>query len=167
MNYDHLNRVHTYWRTNLFPNLVHHFSVTSFEDYLRKFAYLPAGKWIRDMDKVKMTRVPLAVNPEEFAKQYKSKCVTYNSPIKPEDGVHRAIYQLSPSLHCEVAFYVWVENNELQSYAVPFACYNDEKEYLAFVDELWKIRRNGDTEEKQTGFRPLPGGFSGGTAMIS
>jgi hypothetical protein len=61
---------------------------------------------------------------------------------------------MSPTLHVEFAFWVWVERNEVQSYGTAFACYHTEKEYLDFVDELWEIRREGNTEDKHTaGFK--------------
>lgn len=156
MNYDHLNQVHEYWRNKIFPHLVHNYTSSSFDDYLRKFSFLPHGKWIKDVEKVKMNRIPIAFDPEAFVKKYKKHCVTYNAPIKPEDGLQRAIYQLSPTLHSELALWAWVEHNQLQSYAVAFACYHSEDEYLEYVDDLWKIRREGNTEEKMTGFRPFP-----------
>jgi hypothetical protein len=154
MNYTHLNQTHEYWRNNIFPHLIHNFPTVSFDDYLRKFAHLPHGKWIKDMEKVKMNRIPIAFDPESFVKNYKKHCVTYNAPVKPEEGWQRVIYQMSPTLHVEFAFWVWVEHNEVQSYGTAFACYHAEKEYLDFVDELWKIRREGNTEEKYTaGFK--------------
>ena len=154
MNYDHLNKIHDYWRNSVFPHFVHRYSVASFDDYLRKFSFLPSGKWIRDLEKVKLTRVPFAIIPEELVKKYEAKGVSYNAPIKPEDGVQRVIYQYSTTLHFEAAFWMWIENEMVQSYAMVFVCYNDEKEYLNFVDELYKIRREGDTENK-----PVPPGF--------
>jgi len=156
MNYNHLNQVHDYWRNDIFPHLVHKYSVASFDDYLRKFSFLPSGKWIRDLEKVKVARIPFAVIPTEFVKKYKPFCLTYNTTAKPEEGFQRAVYQISPTLHFEVAFFIWIEHKLVQSYAMLFVCYHDEKEYLEFVDNLYKIRREGDTEDK-----PLPAGFAG------
>ena len=153
MNYDHLNQIHEFWRNDVFPDLVHRHSVSSFDDYLRKFSFLPSCKWIQQMEKVKLSRVPFAVIPQDFVKKYKAHCVTYNAPAKPEDGLQRAIYQLSPTLHFEAAFWAWIENKLVHSYVMVFVCYNDEKEYLDFVDDLYEIRRTGNTEDKQI----LPG----------
>ena len=158
MNYDHCNQVHEFWRKKIFPHLVHVHTSTSFDDYLRKFSFLPSGKWIKDLEKLKLTRVPFAVDPEALVKKYKDACVTYNAPLKAEDGVQRVIYQISPTLHLEAAFWVWIENKILQSYASILICYHEEEEYLKFVDEMWTIRREGNTEDKPTlpGFRHSP-----------
>jgi hypothetical protein len=148
MNYDHLNKIQSYWIKEIFPNLVHTFNVTSFDDYLKKFSFLPSGKWIHDFEKVKLGRLIFAVDPKKFSKKYKECCVSYNSPLRPEDGFQRAIYQFSPTLHCEAAFWVWIEQEKIQSYASLLICYNDETEYLKFLDDLYKIKRDGNTEER-------------------
>jgi len=100
------------------------------------------------MEKVKLARVPFAVIPKDFVKKYEAHCVTYNAPSKPEDGLQRVIYQLSPTLHFEASFWVWVENKLVHSYVMVFVCYNEEKEYLDFVDDLYTLRREGNTEDK-------------------
>lgn len=148
MNYDHLNQVHEYWRNDIFPHLTHKYTVASFDDYLKKFSQIPSGKWIYDMEKVKIGRVLFAVIPVELVTKYKKYCVTYNAPNKPEEGLQRVIYQMSPTLHFEAAIWVWIEQKIVNSYAMAFACYHDEKEYLEFTDELYKIRRVGNTEDK-------------------
>lgn len=153
MNYDHLNQVHEYWRNDIFPHLVHRYPVVSFEDYLRRFSFLPSCKWIQKMERVKLARVPFAINPQEFVKKYKSHCITYNTPAKPEDGIQRVIYQMSPTLHFEAGLWVWIENKVVNSYIMIFVCYNEEKEYLSFIDELYSMRRTGNTEDKTS----LPG----------
>lgn len=162
MNYDHLNTIHNYWRKKVFPNLVHSLTVSSFDDYLKKFSWLPSGKWLRDFDGVKLSRVPFAIDPEKFTKAYKDNCVSYNAPSRPEDGFQRVIYQFSPTLHAEVAFWTWVENDELQAYGMMFLCYRNEEEMLNFVDAIYKLRREGNTEtdRKEGGFAafiPKPG----------
>lgn len=149
MNYDHLNQVYDYWRKDIFPHLEHHFHAVSFEDYLKRFAYLPSGKWIRDSETVKLSRVGFAIDPKKFVTKYKAHCVTYNAPAKPEEGVQRVIYQMSPTLHLEMAVWIWVEHDNLQAYSSVFICYNDRAEYTKFMDELYKIRRTGNTEDKQ------------------
>lgn len=150
MNYDHLNKIYDYWRKDILPHLVHNFNTTSFEDYLKRFAWLPSGKWIKDGEKVKINRSGFAVDPVRFVKKFKDKCVAYNAPVKPEDGIQRVIYQISPTLHLELALWIWMEYDVMQSYGSVFICYHDEKEYLDFVDELVKLRRTGNTEEKHT-----------------
>lgn len=165
MNYDHVNKVHEYWRETIFPNLQHHFCAASFDDYLKKFSFIPSGKWIQKLEKVKLNRIPIVVDPKQFVEKYKPYCVTYNAPVRPEDGIQRAIYQLSPTLHFEAAFWIWVEKNEVQSYVACFACYNDEKEYLKLVDDLWELRREGDTTEKMTGFSQFAGMGSAPTVL--
>ncbi len=148
MNYDHLNQVYDFWRKDVLPNLSHNFNVDSFNDYLKRFAYLPSGKWLKDMEKVKLNRIGFAVDIKKIVKELKDKCVSYNAPMKPEDGLQRFIYQVSPTLHLEVALWIWVENKELQQYASVFAAYHDEQEFLDFVDDLYKrMRKKGNTEE--------------------
>lgn len=68
--------------------------------------------------------------------------------MKPEDGLQRIIYQISPTLHVELCLWFWVENKELQQYGSVFAACNDESEFLRFVDDLYKkMRKTGDTED--------------------
>lgn len=99
------------------------------------------------MDKVKLNRIGFAVDCKKFVEELKSKCVAYNAPMKPEDGLQRIIYQISPTLHLEVAVWIWVENKELQQYASVFAAYHDEEEFLKFVDDIYKrLRKTGNTE---------------------
>lgn len=148
MNYDHLNTVYDFWRKDILPNLTHTFTVDSFNEYLKRFSFLPSGKWLRDMEKVKLNRIGFAIDCKKFSKEYKDYCVAYNAPVKPDDGLQRIIYQISPTLHVEMAMWIWVEHKELQQYGGIFACYNDEQEFLNFVDELYrKMRKKGNTED--------------------
>jgi hypothetical protein len=153
MNYDHLNKVGDYWRQEIFPHLRHVFTVSGFDDYLKRFAYLPSGKWIKDAESVKVNRGGF-VDPVAFVKKYKKQCVTYNAPTRPEDGIQRVIYQFSPTVHAELAIWSWIEHDVLQAYGSVFVCYHTEKEYMDFVDELSPMRRTGNTED-----RPNAGGF--------
>ena len=149
MNYNHLNKVYTYWRKNILPHLAHTFITSSFDDYLKRFSFLPSGKWIKDVENFKIHRIGFAIDPEEFAKKYKDCCVTYNTPIKPEDGIQRIIYQISPTLHVEMSLWVWIEHDNLYSYGSLFACYGDDTEFKHFVDDLFeKMSRTGNTEDK-------------------
>lgn len=156
MNYNQLNQTYDYWRKEIAPHLVNHFNVINFEEYLKRFAYTPHGRWIRDGIMVKISRIGFAIDPEKFLAKYKSQCITYNSPIKAEDGVQRIIYQISPTLHIELALWIWIEHEVVQSYGSVFVCYNNHDEYLKFLDELYKLRRTGNTEDK-----PTQAGFSG------
>ena len=149
MNYDDLNKIYNYWRKKIAPHLTHQFTVSSFDDYLKKFSFLPSGKWLKDFDSVKLTRNLFAVDPEKLAKKYKDCCIAYNAPSKPEDGVQRVIYQISPTLHMEAAFWIWVEQEELNSYAGVFICYRNDDEYQAVMDELYKMRKEGKTDERK------------------
>lgn len=149
MNFDHLNKVYDFWRGDILPNLSHVYTIDSFNEYLKRFSFLPSGKWLQRMEVVKLNRVGFAVDAKKFTKKYKHVCVAYNAPMKPEDGLQRIIYQISPTLHVEIALWIWVEHDELQQYASLFACYGDEAEFLAFVDDLYKkMRKEGNTEEK-------------------
>lgn len=147
MNYDNLNKIHEYWWQNLMPTFQHLFTVTSFDEYLKRFSFLPSGNWLRQYEKIKLTRTPFLIDSAKFAEKYKKYCVTYNSPMKSEDGIQRAIYQLSPTLHLEAGYWIWVENEEVQAYASVFCCYHDETEYADFIEELYEIRQEGDTEK--------------------
>lgn len=156
MNFDHLNKVYDFWRGDILPNLSHCFTIDSFNEYLKRFSFLPSGKWLKDMEVVKLNRIGFAVDPKKFSKKYKHTCVAYNAPIKPEDGLQRIIYQISPTLHVEMALWIWVEQDELHHYGSIFACYGDEQEFLTFVDDLYKkMRKEGNTEDKQK-----PSGFA-------
>lgn len=158
MNYNHLNKVYDYWRKELLPHLTHNFTITSFDDYLKRFSFLPSGKWLKDFEKIKLNRMVFVIDPKKFIKKYKHSCIAYNSPIKPEDGFQRIIYQISPTLHVEIALSIWIEHDNIHSYASVFACYHDEEEYLKFMDDLYsKMKREGNTEDK-----PIATGFAGG-----
>lgn len=155
MNYDHLNKVHDHWVNDVFPNLSHHMAITSFDDYLKQISVLPCGQWLRELDSVKILRVPFVVNPEKFSSAYKKQCVAYCCPSKPEDGMHRIIYQISPTLHIETAYWAWIEEEKVQSYMSMFACFQCEKELIKFFKDITPMRREGNTEEKEKG------GFAG------
>lgn len=161
MNYDHCNKIFDFYRKHIFPHFTSNFSVASFDEYLRRFSYIPQGKWLRDMEKVKVSRVSVGLDPEKLVKKFKHHCVTYNSPLKPDEGYQRAIYQVSPTLHFEMSVWIWIQHEEVQSYALIIVCYNDEKEYTEFVDTICKFRREGNTEDKPlpTGFKPITAGF--------
>ena len=157
MNYDHLNKVYSYWVDEIRPHLSHHFTITSFDDYLKRFAYLPSGQWLREMERVRLHRVGFAIDPKKFVKRFRDFCVSHNAPLKPEDGIQRIVYQLSPTLHVEMGLWVWMEREEVNSYGSVFACYHSEQEYEDFVSELYKkMIKRGNTEDKPpTGFAEL------------
>jgi len=155
MNYDNQTKVHDYWRAKISLHFSHKFTAISFDDYMRRFSFLPSGKWLRDMECIKITRVFFQLDPVAFVEKYAKQCVTYNAPVKQEDGIQRVIYQISPTLHVEAAFWVWMEQEVIQSYAALFACYHDEAEYGKFLEELYPIRRIGNTEDT------APKGFGG------
>lgn len=151
MNYDNLNQVHEYWAAEIFPHLQHQMAITSFDDYLKKISFLPSFKWIRDFDSIKLLRVPFVVDPSAFAKQYKKHCVAYCCPSKPEDGLHRIIYQISPTLHIEGGVWIWIEaDKQIHSYLSMFACFQEEKEVIKFFESIYPLRRTGDTEDTST-----------------
>lgn len=132
---------------NVFPYLSHKLTVPSFDDYLKRMSFLPSCKWLKEMETTRFARVAFTVNPEELVKKYKDRCVTYNAPMRPEDGVQRIIYQISPTFHMEVAIWIWVESNVVNSYASMFVCFSDDQEYYNIMKELFKIRRTGNTED--------------------
>jgi hypothetical protein len=109
---------------------------------------------LQTLEKVKLAKTIFLVDPKKFVKKYKDVCITYNAPSRPEDGFQRIIYQISPTLHVEAALWLWIEHEILQAYILTFSCYHEEIEYLEFLDEIYKMRREGNTEEK------APGGFA-------
>ena len=113
------------------------------------------------MEKIKLGKAMFAIDPEKLVKKFVNQCVTYNSPSKPDEGLQRVIYQHSPTLHFEAAFWAWVEHEIVQSYASVIVCYGDEKEFDQFMEILWKMRREGNTEDKPqpAGFNPTSVGF--------
>lgn len=149
MNYDTLNKIDEYWRTEIEPHFSHQFGITSFDEYLKRFSFLPSGKWLKDYNRVLFNRNIFVVDPARFAKKYEKYCVTHNSPLKPENGLQLVIYQLSPTLHLEVSYFVWLEHDVVNSYASVIACYHDEKEYLHLVNDLHKMKREGNTDDKR------------------
>ena len=159
MNYDNLNKIHEFWRKTVLPRLKHIQNISSFDDYLKRFSFLPSGKWLQDGEKIKLARVAFAIDMDKFTEEYAKNCVAYNSPSKTEDGFQRAVYQISPTLHVESAFWIWMENDKVQSYMTAFCCYHDEKEYFKFMDALYEIRMQGNTEDTKK-----PPGFLAGFA---
>jgi hypothetical protein len=156
MNYDNQTKIHDYWWNKILPHFTHKFTAITFDDYLRRFSFLPSGKWLKEMESVRITRVYFQIDPEPFVKEYAKYCVTNNAPTKPEDGLQRVIYQLSPTLHFEASFWVWVEHEKVHAYASVLTCYHSEKEYRKFVDDLYKFKCEGNTEDK-----PEKPGFGG------
>lgn len=147
MNYNHLNKIHDYWVKEIFPNINHHMAIASFDDYLKQMSILPSGKWLKDFSLVKVLRGSFVVDPAKFTKLYDDYCVAYCCPSKPEDGIHRIIYQISPTLHIEAALWIWVENETIHSYMSMFYCFKDKEELTRFFLEIMSIRREGNTEE--------------------
>ena len=148
MNYDHLNTVYEFFRKDVLPNLTHSFNVDSFNRYLNLFSFLPSGKWLRDIEKAKLSRIDFAVDCKKLVRELKDKCVAYNTPIKPEDGRQRIIYQISPTLHIEVTVWIWMEQKDYSNMPRVLAAYNDEQEFLRWVDDIYKrMRKRGNTED--------------------
>lgn len=154
MNYNHTNKVFEYYRKKIFPALSHRFPTLSFDAYLQRFSFLPSGKWLRDFESVKVARHQVPIDPEKLIKKYKENCVSHFVPGKPEEGIVKVVYQLSPTLHFETSIWIWIEHETVQSYAYNIICYNNPEEYLDFIDDLWKIRKEGNTDDK-----PMPTGF--------
>lgn len=149
MNYDHINQIHDFVEKEYRPLLRNIYQAPSFQDYLRKLSYTKPLKWLRDIDEVKFARPMIALDPIQFATINQAKCVTAYPPAKPDEGVLRAIYQLSPSFHVETVLWAWVENNILNHYLTFIACYKNAEEYTKFVADVEPIRRSGNTEQRQ------------------
>ena len=147
MNYDYLNQTHDYWIKNIFPNLHHHLTITSFDDYLKRMSFLPCGKWLQNLDSVQIIRIPFVVDPILFTSKYKSHCVTYCCPAKPEDGIHRIIYQMSPMLHVEAALWAYSERKQVHFHISLFVCFHNKQEIIKLFEEITPMRRSGDTED--------------------
>jgi hypothetical protein len=166
MNYDHVNQTYEYW-TKIRSLLTQKLQVTSFDDYLKKISFGKSYRWLREMEAVKIARPPLAIDPDAFIKKYGEKCVTVNPPIRPEDGMMRAIFQISTTVHVEAALMAWMENNKLQSYMALCICHKEDDELFEFLKTLKGMERTGNTEERGTGFHVPPasgfGGFNQGT----
>ena len=155
MNYDHLNKISDYWSDKILPHLTCYFSIQSFDDYLKEFSFGNSGQWLRYLNKVRLQKALFVVDPEQFVKKYAGHCITHSTPAKPEDGFHRFIYQISPTLHVEGALWVWIEHELVQAHMSLFSCFKDEKEYLKFIRDIHSIRKSGNTEDK-----PVAGGFA-------
>lgn len=156
MNYDHLNNIHDYWVKEIFPNLSHHMAISSFDDYLKQISLLSEVKWLREFNSVKFLRIPFMVDPASFSNVYKNQCVAYCCPSDSKDGLHRVIYQISPTLHLEAALWIWVENENVCSYMSLFTCFKEEKELSKFFNDILPMRRMGNTEENpMSGFAGL------------
>jgi hypothetical protein len=156
MNYDAINQIDAYYREEILPHLTQMCTVISFDDYLKRFSCLPSGKWMKDFELVKLTKCGFVVDPHKFVKKYKSHCVGFYEPMKPEAGIRRVIYQISPMLHIEMALWAWVEHDILQSYAALFIYHHSQDDCTKFIEEVYNMRRTGNTEEK-----PAKAGFLG------
>lgn len=148
MNYDHANKIQKYLEEQIWPHLVHRFTTLSFDDYLKRFSRLPSGKWLADMEKAKVLRPAMSFNPETFFKRYNDNCVTYNTPLTPNDGIQRVIYQFSTTCHVEVVLWVWIEHDLIHSHLNSIVCFNDENEFNDLMTELAELKIEGNTEDK-------------------
>ena len=155
MNYDHINQIHDYLTKEIRPHVKNNFQVASFDEYLKKFSFLKSGKWLKDMESVRLSRSSVAYDPVEFLKRYGKQSVAVNVTTNPEHGQIRIILQLSPTLHLDCVLWAWIEHNKLQSYLGFLACHNTDKEFDAFIAECHDLRRTGNTEERNTGFHPM------------
>jgi hypothetical protein len=158
MNYDHLNLITDYWKKNIFPNLTQHMVINSFDDYLKRMAYLPSCKWLSEFKSIKVLRSPSVVDPIAFTSRYKDKCLTFCCPVNPEGGFQTVVYQISPTLHLETNLMMWIERDEVKSYSSILACFRENDEFVEFLEDIKDIRKIGDTDkETRGGFDPKAG----------
>jgi hypothetical protein len=132
-------------------------TVASFDDYLKRFSFLPSGKWLREMESVKVLRIPFSCDAPMFSSVFKKNCIAYCCPSDPEEGFHRAIYQISPTLHLEAAFWIWIQNEESQSYVSIMCCFQQERELEKFMHKICEYKKVGNTDDRSgtSGFAGL------------
>ena len=152
MNFDHVNQISDYTRTQIFPHLNHRIQVSDFGNYLSKMVEAPSCKWMRY--ELRAYPINYFVDPVAFTKKYTKKCITYVGTTNPQDGAMNIIYQISPSFHVLARLYHWVEHSEVRAYLMLTCAYRDHADYLAFFDENRALRLVGNTEERMAGFNP-------------
>lgn len=152
MNFDHINRISDYTRTEIMPNLASRMHVTDFGDYLSKMCESPSCRWMRK--KLRAYPINYFVDPVAFTKKYAKKCIAFMGTMSPQDGSMNMVYQISPTLHILARLYHWIEQDKVRAYLMLTCAYRDQAEYLKFFDENKSLRLTGDTEEKSMGFNP-------------
>lgn len=150
MNFDHINRISDYTRTEIMPNLASRMHVTDFGDYLSKMCESPSCRWMRR--KLRAYPVNYCVDPVGFTKKYASKCIAFTGTLNPQDGAMNVIYQISPTLHVLARLFHWVEHEKVRAYLMLTCAYESQDEFLAFFDDNTSLRLTGNTEERAAGF---------------
>jgi len=121
-------------------------------------SFTPHGKWIKEFGEFpsNITKIQMFIAPVQFVKKYEKQCVTFNPPLKPEEGFGKAIYQFSPTLHAETLLFCWYENNQVHSYITLLVLFKKKEELDKFVEEILPMRKVGNTEQRtHTGFSPI------------
>jgi len=158
MNYDQFNTMQDYWVDKIYPNLQQHVVVESFNDYLKRTAFLPSFAWLRKFESVKVVRIASVVNSEKFTEKYTNNCVTFCAPSSAEGAFMTILYQITPELLVEASLSMWVERDEAHSYISLISCYSNDTDFEKFMKDVKLMRMKGDTTKPVAGV----GGFGAG-----
>ena len=147
MNYDQYSDIEKHYTNKIYPHLHQRFNTISFVEYLKYISYCSTFKWVKSPDTCYLTHFKIPIDAEKFVAKYEDKCVNFYSPMKPEDGYMRIIYQISPTLHMEMGYWIWMETHTIHSYLMPVICYSNRKEYDNFKLSIQKFIKIGDTQD--------------------
>lgn len=150
MNFDHVNKVSDFDRTELFPYWSNKLSVADFGQYLARMAETKSGRWMAY--ELRIMPITYFIDPVKFSKKYAKKCITFTGTSNPQDGAFNVIYQISPTLHVLARLFQWVEQEEIRAYYTLMTAHKYFEEYMAFFDENKLLRLEGNTEERIVGF---------------
>ena len=146
MNYNEINKIYEYMKTDIYPHCNEQWDNISTEEILID-RYLSN---IDDTRKYKLLAVPYLMKSDEFLKKFKRECiVTYNT-IDPADGLLLFIHQIDVDLHLASRLFCWVENDKVQNYIASLIFHKNLIKAVKFVTDNSWLRCEGDTEERES-----------------
>jgi hypothetical protein len=155
MNYDHINKMQSYWESDVLPHLIQRINCLSFGEYIERFSRVSSGRWIRDLQSGGLNASRSFSNYDcgKYLQHFKNQCVTHFPSEKQEEGIHKFVHQMSATLHITSVAWFWIEREELQAHLSLFSFYNDFEEYKEFLKLIEPFKLAGDTG------KPGSGGF--------
>jgi len=150
MNFDSINKVYDYFRSEILPHLNWSINVSDFSNYLSTMSSVPSCKWLKTEGKV--FPINYLINPSEFVKKYHKKCVAFFPSNDPKDGMVQIIYQISPNFHVFARLYNWIEQENMESYLSIVVVFEKKEDFVNFYDENKPMRLSGNTYKKLAGF---------------
>ena len=153
MNYDDVNKLSEYLIKEIFPLINSCRYYKNFAEYLDDFKRTKSGRWMRTQSFLGFFPLVYFVDPAKFLERHKNNIVCFCPSEKPEDGTMSVILQISPEFHVSGRIYAWIENNRINSYITPLTMFKDVKDYLQFSKDNEDLKRIGNTQEREMGYK--------------